>query len=514
MIDNNLSSQVFNYLVARDLDPEIQKVPDGTDRTGKKSDTLLTFDFVAPSGKDYGTAVILLKPDSLSMYFGDSMARTMEGDDRQAWYDFLYALRNIARRNRVTYDWNDLSRLKHSLRGQAQLAESVQRLTGRRDRSWSAPQGQTRLLVHHRQSLDETQPRHVNIDKIFVETAEGERYLLPFRSLKGAKAMLEHVRQGGRPYDERGNHITEMVAEINLIANFRRANQHRVFEGDTQQLIEQTEEYYQLLKQNITRLSGHRGYSKYFENWKPNSESAGQIMVEQLRDMFIEKKIDQRVETALPLLARIQQGGIMKEVRDFEAWSEMMTEGTWSMPDTEVKKEKLRSILSEPLPVGPDALNATEQLYDIFGDDELFDQLSALAAEDPDADAREVILARLQELDIAFNTTDYMPAPATEPAAAPAPAPAPAPQPAVTEVIDTDGVMMQTPSNMSSEDSKPNVPRRVYDLKWIMDNYTERDFEDILTGRKSQDEVHSEIEARLAGGRNRASSPKTFSQSR
>jgi hypothetical protein len=238
-------------------------------------------------------------------------------------------------------------------------------------------------------------------------------------------------------------------------------------------------------------------------------------MVEQLRDMFIEKRIDQRIDAALPILARIQQGGVMKEVQDFEAWSEMMTEGTWSMPDTEVKKQKLQTILSEPLPVGPDALNATEQLYDIFGDDELFDQLAALAAEDPDADAREVILARLQELDVAFDTTDYMPAPA-EPAPAPAPAaPPPPPQPATVEAIDTDGVMMQTPSNMSSEAAEPGQSKpRVYDLKWIMDNYTEKDFEDILAGRRSQDQVNSDVERRLARGGNQDRLPKTFSQSR
>jgi hypothetical protein len=48
--------------------------------------------------------------------------------------------------------------------------------------------------------------------------------------------------------------------------------------------------------------------------------------------------------------------------------------------------------------VGADATNATEQLYDLLGDDKLFDLLESLAQQDPNADCRQVILDRMQEL--------------------------------------------------------------------------------------------------------------------
>jgi hypothetical protein len=48
--------------------------------------------------------------------------------------------------------------------------------------------------------------------------------------------------------------------------------------------------------------------------------------------------------------------------------------------------------------VGADATNVTEQLYDLLGDDELFDQLEALAEQDANADARQVIFDRMQML--------------------------------------------------------------------------------------------------------------------
>jgi hypothetical protein len=50
------------------------------------------------------------------------------------------------------------------------------------------------------------------------------------------------------------------------------------------------------------------------------------------------------------------------------------------------------------LPVGADATNATEQLYNLLGDDALFDQLQELAERDANADARQVIFDRMQEL--------------------------------------------------------------------------------------------------------------------
>jgi hypothetical protein len=54
--------------------------------------------------------------------------------------------------------------------------------------------------------------------------------------------------------------------------------------------------------------------------------------------------------------------------------------------------------MSTDLPVGADATNVTEQLYDLIGDDELFDQLEQLAERDANADARQVIFDRMQML--------------------------------------------------------------------------------------------------------------------
>ena len=69
----------------------------------------------------------------------------------------------------------------------------------------------------------------------------------------------------------------------------------------------------------------------------------------------------------------------MKEAQIFENWINNLSEGTWALPETPEQMEKLNQLMSGELIVGPDAINATEQLYDLVGDDELFDILNDLA---------------------------------------------------------------------------------------------------------------------------------------
>jgi hypothetical protein len=122
------------------------------------------------------------------------------------------------------------------------------------------------------------------------------------------------------------------------------------------------------------------------------------VIIEDLRHMFVEQNIDSRIEQALPLLAKLQQEHNMKEANIFENWTNLILEGTWAVPDTKEKQTALVTLLSQELPVGADATNATELLYDLLGDDELFDRLEELAEQDANADARIIILSRLEEL--------------------------------------------------------------------------------------------------------------------
>ena len=392
--------RLFDLLVSRDFEPEM------LDASGRASDDpaeteIFSFDFRAESGQDYGTVVIMLGDDGdLEVYCSDNVGRGMASEDKNNWFGFLEQLKNFATRNFMGFGIKNLNRLRYSMQGQAAIKEGLfESWQGRRDMSWNAGANESRLMIKHKRVMGEGEARFRCVENLFIETAEGERYKLPFRNLTAGKAMLEHVRAGGRPYDVRGQHIAEMVTELAVLSRFRRANHGRLLEGDTAALVEQTNTYRERLQHNLKSLTSRTGYARYFESWSPEQATAESVVIEGLKHMFVTQSIDQRIEEALPLIARIQQQeNAMKETEIFEAWADRLMEGTWALPDTPEKQSQLIELLSKDLLVGADATNATEQLYDLLGDDELFDQLYELARRDANADARQVVLDRMQEL--------------------------------------------------------------------------------------------------------------------
>jgi hypothetical protein len=400
MADITPARKLFDLLVSRDFDPEILDVS-GRPAADPSAAEVFSFDFQAKSGKDYGTVVIMLGEDNtLDVYCADNVGRTMEGDDKNDWFRFLEQLKNFAVKNFMSFSIKNLNRLRYSMQGQAAIKEGLfESWSGRRNVSWNAGPNESRLMIKHKRNLGEGEARFRYVESLFIETAEGERYKLPFRNLTAGKAMLEHVRNGGRPYDLRGQHIAEMVNELTVLSRFRRANTGRLLEGDTATLVEQATTYYENLRSNLKSLTTRSGYTTYFESWKPQELSQEEVVIEGLRHLFVTQSIDQRIEEALPLIARIQQQeNAMKEAAIFEAWANTLMEGTWQLPDTPEKQAELVKLLSQDLPVGADATNAKEQLYDLIGDDILFDQLMDLADRDANADARQVVLNRMQEM--------------------------------------------------------------------------------------------------------------------
>ena len=430
MAQNSISSELNDLLITHDFDVDALSTKTGkpavNDRGVPDSSEadMFSFDWVGPTGKNYGTMVILLDQNGgMTVYFGDNLGRTMEPEDKKAWYGdsetgssgFLEQLKNFAIRTskiRGGFGLENLSKLKYAIAGQAALTESFY---GTKKVSYSGQPTEARLMIKHTRSITEGDKRYRYVESLFIETVEGERFRLPFRKLAGGRAMLEHVRQGGNPYDMRGQHIAETVNQLNVLSQFRRAHQGRVFEGAAGELVTETDQYYQRLNHNLKHMASSRGYNRYFESWKPADISEGDIMVEDLRGMFVETRIDPRIESALPMLAKIQQEAkAMKEAEIFESWAARLVEGTWAMPDTPEKMTQLQDWLSQPRPLGPDAQDVTDVLYDLIGDDALFDQLGGMAEEDPDADAVPLVQAwivrnkdqspELAELAMSFET--------------------------------------------------------------------------------------------------------------
>jgi len=428
-MEKTAASNLYDLLVTRDFDPEILDYA-GKPVTDPAQADLFSFDW-KNDGRDYGTVVVLLGDNNnLQVYYGDNLGRGMEKEDRRAWYSFLEHLKYFANRNLLQFELNDLSKLKHTMQGMAAIKEGLfEGYYGTRKISYSDQPKKTRLMIRHDRELGEGDARYRAIESLFVETADGERFRVPSRSLAHGRMLARHIAEGGTPYDAFGQHINGLVSEMATLSRFIRAAKSRSLGDQAAGMTESAVRHYAFLKAKAKRMISQRGYREERERFDPAQITETEIAVESIRDMFVEQSLDHRIEEALPILARLAVPAAMKEITEFEQWAEQVAEGTWALPDDAQKQRRLTDLMSQELVVGPDAINATEQLYDVIGDDELFDILGDIADADPDAnvwaDAR--VQKRLAQLGI------DMPVPTTQ-----------------QEDLDVDGVMMTKPSNMSS----------------------------------------------------------------
>lgn len=385
---NTASQQLYDLLVSRDFDPE------ALDATGKPAEDpgaaeIISFDYKTPE-KDYGTVVIVFDDENnLDMYFGDNMGQAMEGDDKADWYDFLYLVRMFAKRNLLTFSIKNLSRLKYNMKTMAAVKESIfEGYYGNRKISYSDQPNRARLVIKHNKTLGEGDARFRYIESLYVENDRGERFKVPSRSLIEGRMLARHCAEGGNPYDPFGQHISEVARDMRTLASFIRAAKHKNYDGGAGHMVEAAVRHYQDLKHKAKRMLSRRGYHRELECWDPSAITPVDEAVETIRELFVQQTLDPRVEQALPVLAKLkEQEADMPESNEFECWANKVMEGTWALPETPEAVKKLQDLMGQELIVGPDATNATEQLYDLVGDDQLFDILGDIAKVDPDANA-------------------------------------------------------------------------------------------------------------------------------
>jgi hypothetical protein len=372
------------------------------------------FDY-AIDGQNYGNVTVsLIDEMSLKIYFSKNISSRLDADHKKKWYEFLRELRSFARSNLMSFEPRDITRstLKHRDVQQQSKADSTygkdevigeSRLYGT-SRSSYENFGPVRIIVRHDKPINDEQrgarSRHIN--SVYVETADGERFKMPFTSLTASRAMARHISAGGTPHDKLGQHICEITAEAIKLKPFLNNVRRRTFEDtETHAMVEAAFEYHGLLNNTLQRMSGRKGYTTCKEQFEATSTSyipEEDMDVDAIKERFVKRVYNDKMEDALPLVHKAyNMKKSNKFAQQFESWANNIAEGTWAKPDGEKEVADLIDLLSEPLTVGVDAQNATNALYNIIGDDVLFNQLEQLAEEDPESDARDVIMTWLEE---------------------------------------------------------------------------------------------------------------------
>jgi len=95
-----------------------------------------------------------------------------------------------------------------------------------------------------------------------------------------------------------------------------------------------------------------------------------------------------------------RDGKVTFAIGDMGASIDDIKEGTWALPDSSKAKAELKKLMSKPIKLGKEGDEASDKLYALIGDDELFDDLYVAGKKNPNGDARDVVKKHMKRLGI------------------------------------------------------------------------------------------------------------------
>ena len=169
--------------------------------------------------------------------------------------------------------------------------------------------GEARLVVKHSQPVntDLAAGRTMHIEAIYVENADGERFKYPVKHLNGARALAEHLKAGGIPYDSIGKHITGLSEELAQLRKFKGyVNRNEALSeamGDiTNKVMERIEE----VKKEINSLQRPTYYKQFAESFQDRED---QMIPEEIMSDWIDRltirTFNEDLRTAFPYIFRL-----------------------------------------------------------------------------------------------------------------------------------------------------------------------------------------------------------------
>jgi hypothetical protein len=288
------------------------------------------FEFAEDADTFGSVSISLADGENMKVYYNRDLVNKIDEDSRDEWYAFLKELKDFAVEHQLGFDVRDITKnnltkqdyenladtnktvntdgMSEELARITKLAGISEGLTGTSKSSFENLD-KTKLIIRHKGKVDETVPgaRSRQIQSLYIENEDGERFKYPLTHLAGARAMQRHVANGGRPHDEFGQHIIQTSEDIAKLNSFSRYVTNKDQLNDNAgNIIEQTKMKLENLRGYMRNLSKQSHYEAASKDFKTSEE---QILddetVNKLREKFTMKNLDDRVEDALPIINKI-----------------------------------------------------------------------------------------------------------------------------------------------------------------------------------------------------------------
>lgn len=234
------------------------------------------------SKREYGNiSCSLIDGSSLKVFFDTAITERMLPEDKNYWYLFLRELRRMAKSHMLNFDVRDITKDTLSRRDyeymiklnpeKKRMKESLEEsrvIWQRRGKISEGDLNNVRIhVVHNERMLENPNNRLLKVDRIYCVNENGEKFLLPFKSVSGAKAMANHISRGGNPYDSNGQVISRAVNEMRNLGRFASATRSRTFEAaEAGNVIKAAQEMKESIKRHLNRLSNNsRSFAESLE---------------------------------------------------------------------------------------------------------------------------------------------------------------------------------------------------------------------------------------------------------
>lgn len=189
--------------------------------------------------------------------------------------------------------------------------------------------GEARLVIKHNQAVDTNIPgaRTMHIEGIYIENSQGERFKYPFKHLNGARALAEHIKHAGTPYDAIGKHITGLSEELAQLRKFkgyvtRNETISEAMGTVTSKVMERLDQ----VKKEIMQLQRPAYYESFAESFEEKSaEEIPEDVIENLVDRLTIRTFNEELKAVFPyIIGMLDESDIpVKELNAEDMLSEL-----------------------------------------------------------------------------------------------------------------------------------------------------------------------------------------------
>jgi len=396
-----LQDELYNFLKTHGLKP-VRLTSDGKIVALSKLADVFKFSFIMDD-TNYGLVYAAIIGKDVVLWAGDDVYGSpnhSKGDDLPFNKVSNY-IKNWAHDHQLGFERDDIENLEDEMAKRQEtkkINEGYHPLGRKASYNDSVPN--VKIKIQHSKNMEEGMQRFRNVERIYLENVEGERFLLDTKRPGLARVYARHIAEGGKVNDDRWNHIHSLVEEYTNMAGFVRATRNGQFNESTQSLVNEGTNHYLNIRETLHKLAGKKGYNTYFENWTPTLNEDMGIGQPDLAEMFMSSSIDPRIERAMPILLKIHKAsGKIDEITELEEWSNTIISEKLKPTDNIAIKD-LAAEFAEEIPVGDDAINIMNLLSNYnLENEKLFAELNDLANQDVNADARDVVLSWAQRSD-------------------------------------------------------------------------------------------------------------------